>query len=475
MFDSYIAYHAKTRPRALALVTPRRRATYAELDADIDRFAGGLQALGIGPGRGIVAVDATSTYHHHLLILALARLGVASTPREDAGADLVLTQREPRGDGRQAVRLDAAWTARTEAAPPTPVPTAPRDPDSIARVMLSSGTTSTPKRIPLTWRRVAANGLNGLSVYGADRLGPWIIRTGVDSGIGYMMASLAWTAGAGVAADFGAADIPGLMERHHPGVLGLTPIQLRDLLGNLPRGFELKSGWRIVVGGGVLPASVAREARMRLSPDIAIVYGSTESGRATAGPAARLDRDAGFAGWALPGVEIDIVGPDGATLPDGEAGELRIRSDRLAEGYLGDAAASAQVFRDGWYYSGDLARRLPDGAYVIDGRIDERMNIGGVKVMPNLLEDAALACPGVHDAAAFALPDRRGQDELWIAVVALQEITRETLMTYLAKCPQRLPAVRIAWSEAIPRNAMGKIERTVLREQVQAALAAGQA
>ncbi|MBL8554437.1 MAG: acyl--CoA ligase [Phenylobacterium sp.] len=473
MFDSYIAYHARTRPRALALVTPRHRATYADLDADINRFAAGLQALGIGPERGIVAVDATSTHHHHLLILALARLGVASTPKEDLAADLVLSQRAPSDERRPVVHLDAAWTARTEGAPPTPVLTVRRDPDSIARVMLSSGTTSTPKRIPLTWRRVAANGLNGLSVYGADRLGPWIVRTGIDSGIGYMMASLAWTAGAGVAADFAAADIAGLMERNQPGVVGLTPIQLRDLLGNLPRGFELKPGWRIAVGGGVLPASVAREARMRLSPDVVIVYGSTESGRATAGPATRLDRDPGFAGWALPGVEIEIVGPEGEILPDGEAGELRIRSDRLAEGYLGDDEAGAQAFRDGWYYTGDLARRLPDGAYVIDGRIDERMNIGGVKVMPNLLEDAALACPDVQDAAAFALPDARGQDELWIAVVAGQEITRETLMTYLAQCPQRLPAVRIAWSEEIPRNAMGKIERGVLRDQVAAALQPG--
>lgn len=475
MFDSYIAYHAKTRPRALALVTPRHRATYAELDADINRFAGGLQALGITPERGIVAVDAANTYHHHLLILALARLGVASTPSEDVGADLVLTQREPPDDGREVVRLDAAWTAQTEGAPAAPVPTASRDPDAIARVMLSSGTTSTPKRIPLTWRRVAANGLNGLSVYGADRLGPWIIRTGIDSGIGYMMASLAWTAGAGVAADFAAADIAGLMERHQPGIVGLTPIQLRDLLGSLPRGFDLKPGWRIAIGGGVLPASVAREARMRLSPDVVIVYGSTESGRATAGPATRLDREAGFAGWALPGVEIDIVGPEGEVLPDGEAGELRIRSERVAEGYLGDPGGSAKAFRDGWYYSGDLARRLPDGAYVIDGRIDERMNIGGVKVMPNILEDAALACPGVQDAAAFALPDKRGQDELWIAVVAGDDVTREILMTYLAKCPQRLPAVRIAWSEGIPRNAMGKIERQLLREHVAAALQAGQA
>lgn len=167
-----------------------------------------------------------------------------------------------------------------------------------------------------------------------------------------------------------------------------------------------------------------------------------------------------------------MIGPNAAQVPPGEQGEIRIRSDRIAEGYLGDEEASARVFRNGWVYPGDLGRRLPDGMLVIDGRVDERMNIGGVKVLPNRLEDAALEHPGVRDCAAFALPDAAGQDECWLAVVAAEGLTRQSLVDHLDRQGGRLPAVRFVWIDEIPRNAMGKIERAILRDQVLAAIAA---
>ena len=468
MFDAFLAYHARTRPRALAVMTPRRRATYAELDADVNRFAAGLMALGVTPARGVVCVDPTSAYHRHVLILALARLGVASSWQDDRRADLRLSQR-PGETTDKVLRLTREWTARTEAATPVPVPSARRDPEGLARVMLSSGTTRTPRRIPLTWRGIAANSLNGMPIYGAGRLGTWVIRTSIDSGLGYMLATLAWTVGAAVVSDFETAEIPKIMERRETGLLGVTPIQLRELLQGLPPAFELKPEWRVVSTGGVLPPSVALEARRRLTPDVQLVYGSTEASRATAGPASLLETTLGAVGWPLPGVELDIVGPDGRVLPDGEAGEVRIRSDRIAKGYIDDPEATARVFRDGYVYQGDVGRRLPDGSFVIDGRIDERMNIGGIKLLPNVLEDAALSHPGVIDAAAFALPDAVGQDQLWMAIVAGEGLTREALISHLARF-QRLPSMRFAWTEAIPRNSGGKIDREALRAETQAAI-----
>ena len=83
MFDANLAFIARTHPRALAVLTPRQRVTYAEFDADIDRYAAGLRELGLHPGRGIVAVATQSTYRRLVLLVALARLGVAST----AGGD----------------------------------------------------------------------------------------------------------------------------------------------------------------------------------------------------------------------------------------------------------------------------------------------------------------------------------------------------------------------------------------------------
>ena len=123
------------------------------------------------------------------------------------------------------------------------------------------------------------------------------------------------------------------------------------------------------------------------------------------------------------------------------------------------------MFRNGWYYTRDLARRLPDGRIVIEGRLDERMNLGGRKFMPRDWEGPALECPGIRDACAFAVPDADGLDVAWLAVAADPGFDHDILEHHLANYPN-LPRSRFAWFETLPRNAMGKVERTKLRDAV---------
>ncbi|MDZ4375344.1 MAG: class I adenylate-forming enzyme family protein [Phenylobacterium sp.] len=469
MLDAHLAFQAKTRPRALAMLTPRRRATYAEFDADVNRYAVAFRRLEITPERGIVAVHGSAAYRHHVMLMALARLGVATTATADVRADLRLSDR-PEAKGANLQILDANWIAEVEAADVVEVPSAPRDPDGLARVLLSSGTTGEAKRVPLSWRRMEISALSALNAYASGRLGVWSIRTGIDSSLGYSMATLAWSMGAAVAVDYAPQDLPLLLERQPVGLLGLTPMHLREMLRRLPAGFELKPDWRIVVTGALLPAPIAREARRRISPDIHVIYGSTETGRAMVGPAIHLEETPGAVGWPVPGVSVELVDAGGAAVPDGEQGEVRIRSDRNAGRYLDDPEASARAFRDGWFYPGDLARRLPGGLIVIDGRADERMNLGGRKLLPNLLEQALLEHPSVRDAAAFAIPGPDGVEQCWMAVVADANVSRDALVQRLSGSGVRAPSVRFAWAEEIPRNAMGKIDRKALRAQTLAAL-----
>ncbi|ODT89317.1 class I adenylate-forming enzyme family protein [Phenylobacterium sp. SCN 70-31] len=469
MFDAYLAFQARTRPRALALLTPRRRATYAEFDADVNRYAAAFLRLGITPDRGIVAVHGNSAYRHHVMLMALARIGVATTATADTRADLRLSDR-PGAKGQNLHPLDAAWIAEVEAADPVEVPSAPRDPAGLARVLLSSGTTGEAKRVPLSWRRMEANALSALNAYAAGRLGVWAIRTGVDSSLGYSMATLAWSMGAAVAVDYAPQDLPLLLERQPTGLLGLTPMHLREMLRRLPAGFDLKPDWRIVVTGALLPAPLSREARRRISPDIHVIYGSTETGRATVGPAIHLEETPGAVGWPVPGVSVELVDADGSPVPDGAQGEVRIRSERNVGRYLDDPEASAQAFRDGWFHPGDLARRLPGGLIVIDGRADELMNLGGRKLLPDALERALMDHPSVRDAAAFAIPGPDGVEQCWIAVVADSDVSREALVQRLSGAGFELPAVRFAWAEGIPRNERGKVDRKALRTQTLAAL-----
>lgn len=470
MFDAYIAYHALTRPRAIAVITPERLATYAEFDADVNRYAAGLVSLNVSSERGVAGLDISQPYRLLVVLVALARLGVATTTGRDARADFKVSDR-PGDISTTNLRLSRDWLAAVEAAAPDVLGSAPRNPDALARVLVTSGTTRTPRRLGLTWRYLEMSSLTGLAVFGAGRPGLWVPRTGVETGMGFRLAVLAWTVGATVAVGFFAPDLPSLFERQVGGTIGLTPNQLRDILAALPAGFELKPQWRLLVTGAALPPSLAREARLRLTPDILVYYGSTEGGGAAVGPALRLETTPGSFGWPVPGVTMEIVDETGAPLADGEAGEIRIRSPRSALGYLDAEDQAAGPFRDGWFHSGDLGRRLADGSYVIEGRVDERINVGGIKVLPNALEDALLEHPQVRDCAAFAIPGPDGADECWMAVVADGDVARESLMAAVRKTGVRLPAIRFAWTEAIPRSEMGKIDRAALRAQTSAALA----
>lgn len=465
MFDADLAYHARQRPRAPALITPGRRASYAELDAAVNRFANGLLGLGVTPERGVTAVETGSAYHRHVLLAALARLGVATTFPDDPAADLRLSD-GPGEPDENILRLTDEWIEAVEASPPLPPRPPARSPEGLARVLRSAGPGADMRRVPLSWAMLAAEGRRCIVAYAAGRQGTWVLPAVAEPGRAYLQAALAWSLGAALAVDFPLAETPTLLERETPGLLIVTPHQLRLLLTVLPSAFRPIPDLRILVTDAGLPPAVTREARLRLTPDVQVIYDTPETGLAASGPASRLENTPGVAGWPVPGVEIEVVDADGGCVRDGVVGEIRIRNDRTCAGYLGSDAAPA----DGAFLTGDLGRRLSDGSLVIAGRLSERMTIGGVVVMPQLLENAALSHPDVRDAAAFAVPDAAGRIQCWMAIAPAEGLTRESLIAHLARSPQLLPEVRFAWTDAVPRDAAGRIEREALRAQVIAAL-----
>jgi acyl-coenzyme A synthetase/AMP-(fatty) acid ligase len=470
MFDAHLAFRARLEPRATALITNLRQVSYADFDADVTRVAAALLGLGLRPGP-VVALRIGHGYLQYLALMALGRIGVASSVGYDYGADLNLTDL-PAGDdgelaGKPAVRLPPGWLDDVLAAPARPLPRPDVDPDALGRVLLSSGTTRKPRRIGLTWRRIEAGIHGAITVYAHGRKGVWIPLTSPESMLGHSQVLSAFSLGAAVLNGVAIPDLPPRLEGLEPGILSLTPSHLRQLLSRLPADFSPRPGWMITAAGSVLPLSVAREARLRITPDVRIIYGATEAGLSAIGPASGLETAPALLGWTPPGAESEVVDEDGRPVPDGEQGELRVRGERVVAGYLDDPEATVERFRDGWFYTRDLVRRLPDGRLVMDGRVDDRMNLGGQKILPSMLEETVFECPGVQDCAAFAVPDPEGFDQAWLAVVVAPDFERESLVRHLARTPDA-PAPRFAWIDEIPRNAMGKVERTKLRDAVLA-------
>lgn len=474
MFDGFIRDHAHLTPRALAVITPASALTYAAFNADIDRFGAAVAELDIGRQTNVVSIAMDDPVLTYVLMAAMARLRIPTSPFNDPDAEVRLIQdRSGAGTdspGPRLITLTRDWIARVRVAPPTPLPILEIDPQAVGRVMLSSGTTRTPRRVAMTWARMQAINLANICGRGASLHGTWVPMTTVEAIQGFTLAISAWSQGAALAGGINAPELPAIMESRPPGLIGCTPTQLRSILTVLPADFQPQPGWRISVGGSRLPAGLAREARLRLTPDVRITYGATEATINTLGLAAGLDDDPGQVGIALGGAILEFLDDHGHPVADGQSGEIRIKGDRVADGYLNDPEASADRFRDGWFHTRDIGRRLPDGRIVLEGRVDDRMILADVgKFMPAFLEDAALTCPGVRDVAAFAVPSTAGLDDCWLAVVTEPGFDREDLSPHLSRY-KGLPPNRFAWVDEIPRNAMGKIERTKLRDALLAAL-----
>jgi acyl-CoA synthetase (AMP-forming)/AMP-acid ligase II len=161
----------------------------------------------------------------------------------------------------------------------------------------------------------------------------------------------------------------------------------------------------------------------------------------------------------MPWVEAEAVDSEGTPLPAGKEGIIRFRCEEMALSYLNDEAGTADFFRDGWFYPGDLGSIDAARAMTITGRSTERINAGGVKIAPGLIERALLEFEGVEDCAAFGVPNRQGIENIWAAIVANKKIDLDALRKYCGtKLGDNSPREFLVLDE-LPRTETGKIRR----------------
>jgi malonyl-CoA/methylmalonyl-CoA synthetase len=220
-------------------------------------------------------------------------------------------------------------------------------------------------------------------------------------------------------------------------------------------------------GSAALPATMLDAFREATGQTILERYGMTEIGMALSN---RYDgpRVPGAVGCELPGVAIDIVDEAGQPVATGEPGELRVRTPQIFSGYHGDAAATAASFdAAGRFRTGDTGIRDADGVIRLLGRTSiDIIKSGGYKLSALEIEAALLEHPAVAEVAVLGLPDLTWGEVVTAFVVArpgaapslgdLQSFARERLAPY--KLPRALRLV-----PALPRNAMGKVQKQLLR------------
>ncbi len=197
-------------------------------------------------------------------------------------------------------------------------------------------------------------------------------------------------------------------------------------------------------------------------------YGLTEAGPVTNTPP-QLPRKPGSVGRTI-GPEIGIMDAGGALLPPGVEGEVVLRGNEIMDGYLGAAEVNREVFRGGWFHTGDLGHLDPEGDLFITGRIKEIINRGGETISPLEIDLALSEHPAITRAASFAVEHPTLGEDIVAAVVlrpgikATASEIRNSLAERLSR--SKVPG-RIWFVESIPVSASGKPLRDALSRQFQ--------
>ena len=473
-------YYARARGELPFAQDGDRTITYADARRWANRMAHGFTARGLQRG-GRVAYVGGNSIGAALLYFACSKTGIVPVPLnprltqheidfivDDAGARLTLTE------------ADLAALVEDSALPEHD-PDARVDDGDVLYQMYTSGTTGLPKGVLLTHRAVLTNCAQvscGLS-YAIEPGDRWLIVAPLFHAAAVITAFNCVFGGGCLVIQrgFDPVDVVDALERERIALTTLVPAMIQACLVTVDdiESRDFSALRAIAYGGSVIAESTLRRAMDVFGCDFYQGFGQTES---SAGLTylTELDHRAALegrpdllasCGQPLPGTEIRIVDSDGSDLPPGEVGEVVARGPQLMLGYWNRPDDTAVALRDGWLWTGDAGALDKDGYLTIHDRLRDMVVSGGENVYPNEVENALLAHPSVAEAAVIGVPSETWGESVHAVVVARPD-TELDLDELDAHCRQRLAGFKVPRSyeisDALPRNASGKVRKHLLRE-----------
>lgn len=468
-------------PARTTLRCRERRVACSELDAASGHVADLLLRDGLQPGER-VALLLPNVPEFVAAYYGVLRAGAIAVPLDplltrtevrailqDAAAARLLVWRElersaPASDGLSVfvlapgsffdVATDAVWD------PPAPVAS-----DDTAVILYTSGTTGRPRGVELSHANLTGN-----AVATAQRLR---LRPG-DVALAALPLSHVFgqTCGlnAAIASDACLVMAPSVEPAFLLGLLGAgdidvmlgTPTTYAGLLEADDEQRLMGAGPRSAIcGGAPLDGSLHGSWERATGIPLAEGYGLTETSPVVCLDAPDHSRRPGSIGWPLEGVELRVVGGDGADVAAGQTGELLVRGPNVMKGYWRRPAETADVLcGERWLRTGDLASRGEDGRYEIVGRAKDLIISEGYNVHPQEVEEAIATHPAIQEAAVLGVPHPvLGEEIVACAVVrADAELSSDALMAHLSKLLARYKLPRRLWFvAALPRTATGKV------------------
>ena len=506
--------------------------TYREVDAAVDRFAAGLRSIGVRPGDH-VSLLLPNTPHFVIAFFAVLRVGAVVvqtnplyTPREltalwaDAGVETVVAldifwpnvvKAKPATALERVVLCDAAeflktplrqlypikrrkdlrkaghwpltiprepWIHRFASLARTPADSTdvPANPDDVAVLQYTGGTTGTPKGAMLTHRNLVANALQtatwfALGTEGSQRVLGAVPMFHVYGLTAVMLLSI--VKGYEMVLHPNPREIGAILKlidktkpSLFPGVPTMYIAILRD--PNLAK-YDLRSVRACVSGAAPLPNEVRKEFEAATGGRLVEGYGLTEASPVThCNPLNGTVKEC--IGVPFPNTDAKLVDPEDPSrmMPAGEAGELAVRGPQVMKGYWNQPDETAMVLRDGWLLTGDIATMDEDGYFHIVDRKKDLILCSGYNVYPREVEEVLFMHPAVAEAAAIGIPDPyRGESVK--AFVVLKGGMAASDSDIIAFCKERLAAYKVPkaveFTKDLPKSLVGKVLRRELRER----------
>lgn len=359
-------------------------------------------------------------------------------------------------------------------------PVVPASLSNAAYILPTGGTTGAPKAVTLSHRNLVANAWQCVAWGGGPnveyRVGlsvlPFFHIYGL---VGNLLSGTAVAATQILLHRFIPRVVVQLIEQHQPSTFNAVPAMLaslNEIFRDKPlRTRKLK---QVQVGGAPLDPQIAQEFAYHTGAQVVEGYGLSEcSPCVTAGPLNGTARS-GTIGLPLPDTEVKIVDADVGemTLHPGEVGELAVRGPQVMLGYWNNPAATSQILRDGWLFTGDLATIDRDGFVKIVDRKKDLIITSGFNVYPCDVEAVLRRFPGVVDVAVVGVPDP-AIGELVKAVLVLDQsavFDRRAFDTFCKDnlSAQKRPKIVEVQTDDLPRNFLGKVLRRQLREPAPA-------
>ena len=472
-----------------------RAYTYGEFDARSDELAGGMAELGVRPG-DVVSVFLPNCLEFLEAWWAIIKAGGVLGPvnpaytgseagyvighseavavvTDERGAGVIAPQRESLDRLGHVISIDGGGdvTLGELAGRGNGMPSPKREPNDLAAILYTSGTTGKPKGAMLTHRNELVNTTQGaelLPLAAGDRVGmllplfhanAQVVTTLVPMMIGCEV--VMWER-------FSASKFWPTVQELQPVSISAVPTILAAVL-DAPGAPDQGNSLRYVIcGAAPLSVELLRAFQDRYGIRILEGYGLTETSCIASINPFYGARKVGSIGLPLRGEQMKIVGADDEDASVGDYGEIVIKGPNVMAGYLKDAKATAESIRDGWLHTGDIGYADQDGYFYIVDRSKDMIIRGGENIYPREIEEILYEHEAVLECAVIGVPDAvRGEQVL--AIVAPRSGTKLDLDQLAAFAAERLAKYklpqRFELREELPKTPTGKISKGPLREE----------